>query len=535
MTTGRTSFMQVSPTKILKPWYGSASNAGHGAVVRSGGRVSTHGEWGRHGAAVNAASDRVTIRGHQRVWGVAVDVVAALASYEATAVAFSWLRGQRFELTTPAFDWGVVLALAVILCVFACSGLYLLEVWVSRPLHVLTLARATAVALLITAFFVITFRTSLAADSRLFIDFAAFFFVSLTLRLRLLDPYYRRDVRERPGGTVVVGWSADSGILVSRLRELRGYALVQTLEPLDRRRNGHDAEPRLVEAIRSVEPAPRQVFLDGGSLGHKATLDLIRAAEDRGADVYVTGRLVSQLDATGLLMHLFEMPVMRVHRGPRSASQGSSTTSRRAFDIVASVAALFALSPLYAATAIAIKLDSPGPIFFRQQRVGLDGRTFEFLKFRSMRVGNDSGGHQEYVARLIDGETEAALAGSDEWGRPVFKLADDERVTHVGRFLRKYSLDELPQFWNVLKGDMSIVGPRPALGYEVDAYKEWHRLRLQVMPGVSGLWQIAGRSRVGFDEMVFQDVMYGFNQGLLTDVHICLRTVPAVLMSRGAA
>ena len=477
----------------------------------------------------------MTIRGHQRVWGIVVDVVAALVSYQATIVAFSSLHSHRFQFTTPSFDWSVVLGLAIILCVFAYSGLYLLEVWVSRPLHVITLVRATAIALLITVFFVVAFRTPLAADSRLFTAFAAFFFVSLTLRLRFLDPCYRRDVRERPGGTIVVGWSADSGILVSRLRELRGYALVQALEPVDRRRNGNDAEPRLVEAIRNVEPAPRQVFLDGGSLGHKATLDLIRAAEDRGADVYVTGRLVSQLDATGLLMHLFEMPVMRVHRGPKNALQGSSTGGRRAFDIAASAAALLALSPLYAATAIAIKLGSPGPVFYRQQRVGLDGRTFEFLKFRSMRVGNDSGGHQEYVARLIDGETEAALAGSDEWGRPVFKLADDERVTRVGRFLRKYSLDELPQFWNVLKGDMSIVGPRPALGYEVDAYKEWHRLRLQVMPGVSGLWQIAGRSRVGFDEMVFQDVMYGYNQGLLTDMHICLRTVPAVLMGRGAA
>ena len=106
----------------------------------------------------------------------------------------------------------------------------------------------------------------------------------------------------------------------------------------------------------------------------------------------------------------------------------------------------------------------------------------------------------------------------DEWGRPVYKLAEDERVTRVGRFLRKYSLDELPQFWNVLRGDMSMVGPRPALEYEVAAYKPWHRQRLEVTPGVTGLWQVAGRSRVGFDEMVFQDIIYGYNQSLLTDV-----------------
>ena len=125
--------------------------------------------------------------------------------------------------------------------------------------------------------------------------------------------------------------------------------------------------------------------------------------------------------------------------------------------------------------------------------------------------------------------------GVDEWGRPVFKIAEDDRVTRVGRFLRKYSLDELPQFWNVLRGDMSIVGPRPALEYEVEAYHDWHRRRLELVPGVSGLWQVAGRSRVGFDDMVFQDVIYGYNQGLLTDVNLCLRTLPAMLIGRGAA
>ena len=117
-------------------------------------------------------------------------------------------------------------------------------------------------------------------------------------------------------------------------------------------------------------------------------------------------------------------------------------------------------------------------------------------------------------------------------------LQDDcrrRRVTRVGRFIRSYSLDELPQFWNVLKGDMSMVGPRPALPYEVEAYKPWHRGRLEVTPGVSGLWQVAGRSRVEFDDMVFQDVVYGYNQSLFTDINICLRTVPAVLTGTGAA
>jgi lipopolysaccharide/colanic/teichoic acid biosynthesis glycosyltransferase len=322
-------------------------------------------------------------------------------------------------------------------------------------------------------------------------------------------------------------------VIVSRCKELRGYAPVVSLEPLDRRRNGYDAEPALLQALAGAEPAPRQVFLDGASLGHKATLDLIAAARARGCEVYVTGRLLSPLDTTRLLIHLFEMPVMRVRRDPDAVARVSA--AKRGFDLVAAAGALALLAPAFAVIALLIKRDSPGPVFYRQQRVGLRGRTFEFLKFRSMAVGNDAGAHQDYVRELIANGGGEMMHGIDKWGRPVFKLVEDDRVTRVGRFLRKYSLDELPQFWNVVKGDMSVVGPRPALGYEVEVYKPWHRRRLAIQPGVSGLWQVAGRSRVGFDEMVFQDVIYSYNQSILTDVSLCLRTIPAVLIGRGAA
>ena len=210
---------------------------------------------------------------------------------------------------------------------------------------------------------------------------------------------------------------------------------------------------------------------------------------------------------------------------------GVERTVKRAFDVVAATVALVVLAPACAIIAVAIRLGSHGPAFFRQERIGLNGVAFELLKFRTMEVDNDDSVHHEYVCSLIENGTQACV---NEYGVGVYKLADDDRVTHVGRFLRRWSLDELPQFWNVIKGDMSIVGPRPALDYEVTAYKEWHRLRLLVTPGVSGLWQIAGRSRVDFDEMVFQDVMYGYNQSLFTDITICLHTVPAVFMRRGA-
>ena len=468
-----------------------------------------------------------------RLWAFFIDVALALASYELALVVFAWYHVHSLRWFAASFDWGLLLGLAVILGAFIYMGLYKLEIWVSRPLHVVTLFKGVVVALVITAFFVFAFKAPFIEDSRLtiFTAFALFFLLSASARIGLLDRLYRHDVREHPGSTLVIGASADSGILVSRLKELRGYSRVRVIEPQDKRRNGFSAEPALFEAIEAPDPAPRHVFIDGATVGHKATLDLVHAAYGRGAEAYVMGRLVSPLDTTRLLLRLFELPVTRVRRDPQAPKSEIEAAARRVFDLAFAGGALVLLAPVFAAIAVAVKLDSRGPVFFRQERVGLRGYTFEFLKFRSMQAGSDASAHRDYVCELIETGEVACL---DENGVEVYKLPDDERVTRVGRFLRKYSLDELPQFWNVLRGDMSMVGPRPALDYEVAVYKEWHRLRLQVTPGISGLWQISGRSRVSFDEMVFQDVIYGYNQSLLTDVSICLRTIPAVLMGRGA-
>jgi len=477
----------------------------------------------------------MSLRSRLCCWSLATDVLLAVAAYELALVVFSLIHHYEVRLATESLDWGLPVGVIAIVLTFLWLGLYKLEAYVSRRLHLMTLAKGVLVALVITAFFAFTFKAPLVSDSRLtvFTTFAVFFVLAAVVRIGLLDRVYVADARSRRGGSLVIGAAADSSVVASRCRELRGIAPVTALEPLDKRRNGYDAEPALLQALAGAEPAPRQVFLDGGSLSHKATFDLIAAARARGAEVYVTGRLVSPLDTTRLLFRLFETPVMRVRREPAAGERMPAT--KRAFDLVAAAGALALLAPAVAVIALLIKRGSPGPVFYRQTRVGLRGRTFEFLKFRSMAVGNDAGEHQQYVCELIaNGGSDETMHCIDEWGRPVFKLAEDERVTRIGRWLRKYSLDELPQFWNVLKGDMSMVGPRPALEYEVAAYKPWHRRRLEVAPGVSGLWQVAGRSRVGFDEMVFQDIIYAYNQSLLTDVSLCLRTVPAVLIGRGA-
>lgn len=205
---------------------------------------------------------------------------------------------------------------------------------------------------------------------------------------------------------------------------------------------------------------------------------------------------------------------------------------KRLLDIVGSVAAIACLSPVFLAIAVAIKLTSPGPVFFRQKRMGRLGRQFTFLKFRSMQVKNDESIHREFVSRFISGDQ---LPVQPENPAPVFKIQNDPRVTPIGRFLRRTSLDELPQFFNVLVGDMSIVGPRPPIPYEYACYDTWHRRRLlAVRPGITGLWQICGRSRVKFDEMVRLDLRYAQSWSLWLDLKILLRTPAAVFVGNGA-
>ena len=200
-------------------------------------------------------------------------------------------------------------------------------------------------------------------------------------------------------------------------------------------------------------------------------------------------------------------------------------------DIIGSLLALIICAPLLATIALAIKVSSKGPVFFKQKRVGHYGKVFTFLKFRSMHLNNDPSVHREYVANLIAGR--AVRLPSNGNGDGVYKLTNDKRITQVGKFLRRSSLDELPQFLNVLKGDMSLVGPRPAIPYEVASYQTWHRRRiLEVKPGITGLWQVNGRNRIEFDEMVRLDLQYAKGWSPWLDIKILLRTPRAVL--RGA-
>jgi lipopolysaccharide/colanic/teichoic acid biosynthesis glycosyltransferase len=211
----------------------------------------------------------------------------------------------------------------------------------------------------------------------------------------------------------------------------------------------------------------------------------------------------------------------------------SSLIIKRAMDIFGSGIGIALLSPIMIAIAIAIKLTSNGTVLFRQQRVGRYGKRFTFLKFRSMRCANDSAVHQEYMKRFISGK--ASTDGQGGKQAPVFKITNDPRVTPIGRFLRRTSLDELPQFFNVFIGEMSLVGPRPPIPYEVECYDIWHRRRLlAVKPGITGLWQVSGRSKVAFDDMVRLDLKYARSWSIWLDIKILVKTPRAVLGGEGA-
>lgn len=208
-----------------------------------------------------------------------------------------------------------------------------------------------------------------------------------------------------------------------------------------------------------------------------------------------------------------------LERAPRTESIGY-LAAKRIMDIVGAAAALLIAAPLMLPVALAIKLDSPGPVFFRQYRLGKDGRPFLFYKFRSMTVAAP--------------DIRDSLLEQNEASGPVFKIRRDPRITRVGRIIRKCSIDELPQLMHVLTGEMSLVGPRPPIPAEVEHYEPWQTERLAVKPGLTCIWQVSGRSDVSFDDWVRLDIQYVRTRNLWLDIRLLLLTIPAVLTGRGA-
>lgn len=282
------------------------------------------------------------------------------------------------------------------------------------------------------------------------------------------------------------------------------------------------------------------IFVEIGEVDRKAIADLL-LSKVKAALCSRLARELSQL--VRLSVHWFPEdqdgqngerppdPILYPDLFPEDKSKRISNAVKRAMDIVGGVAGLVLFFPLFLAIALVIKVTSRGPILFKQKRIGRYNTTFTLLKFRTMKVGNDATIHKEFVKRLIDDGSKP----SGRAGGAVYKITRDPRVTPLGKWLRKMSLDELPQFLNVLAGDMSLVGPRPPIPYELDSYRLWHRRRLlEAKPGITGLWQVSGRSRTKFDDMVRMDLRYSRTRSFWLDIKILLQTPRAVSSGQGA-
>jgi len=268
-----------------------------------------------------------------------------------------------------------------------------------------------------------------------------------------------------------------------------------------------------------------ELVITDEEMDKRVLIAILDYSTSAGINVWFPPKLMPIIDIKLRIDRFCGLPMIRL------CSQRKSWLYDRAKTILELLIVLpvfFILLPVFLVIAVAIKLTSQGPVLYKARSVGREGEEFLMYKFRSMRVGTDINIHREYVTRLIKGEIEKK--SEDQ----VLKITDDPRITGVGKFIRRLSLDELPQLINVLKGDMSLVGPRPCLPYEYELYKEWHKKRQSVRPGITGLWQVTGRSAVLFEDMVLLDLYYIYNRSLMMDLNILIETVFVVIERKGA-
>ena len=340
----------------------------------------------------------------------------------------------------------------------------------------------------------------------------------------------RRGVNLIP--TLIVGRGPEAALCIREMRarpEL-GYRVIGIVDngPIDNAAPSSFEGVPVIGDLRSLPEAIREsganeVIISDPNVPGEALFDvMIQTGRRRGVEFRIAPTLLNCLPSKTEIDQVGSLPMVTLFRSPLS---NSARVAKRGSDLMIASLALLILSPLWLLIALLIKLDSRGPVFYKQERVGMDGRVFLFYKFRTMRAGTDDAEHREFQKRYISGQADSNL-GDDQ--RPAYKLRADDRVTRLGQILRRTSIDELPQLFNVLRGDMSVVGPRPPIPYEVESYELWHRKRLDMKPGITGLWQVSGRNRLPFDEMVRMDLYYIENWSLLLDVKIILQTLPVM-------
>src|ERR1700741_576614 len=335
--------------------------------------------------------------------------------------------------------------------------------------------------------------------------------------------------------TLVVGRGPEASLFIREMRERPslGYRVIGVV---DTRSVDSQLTYEDVPVIGSLESLPEVIRDSGANEVIIADADvnadtlfevMMRCGRRRGVEFRIAPSLFNCLPRKTEIDQIGVLPMIRLFREPLS---NGARILKRTFDLIVSALAIVLLLPLWLLVALVIKLDSKGPVFYTQERVGMDGRLFLLYKFRTMKAGADSQLHREYQKAFIAGRAEANL-GDDS--KPTYKLLTDPRITRIGKLLRRTSLDEVPQLLNVLSGDMSVVAHGPPIPYEVEAYELWHRKRLDMKPGLTGLWQVSGRNRLPFEEMVRLDLFYIENWSLLLDLKIILRTGFVMIAGEG--
>jgi len=378
-----------------------------------------------------------------------------------------------------------------------------------------------AVSLAIAAFVVIGFW-SRANSSRFWVALTWIFGILVVLATRRGWHWYmgrRRREGRLAFRTLVVGTNEEARRIARSMTGVNGYTAAGFVCPTGDyvRLEGlpvYELDD-LPQAIREV--GAECVFVASTAMGTKKMTSISRALRDCDVEVRVSANISDILSTRLTLQQVGGLMAMSLRPVRLSGAQAAA---KRTLDLALASLSIVLLAPLWLVLAAAVKLDSRGPIFYRQKRIGRHQQPFEMLKFRTMVVGAE--------AMLDD------LRDQNEATGPLFKLRRDPRVTRVGRFMRRWSLDELPQIWNVVEGNMSLVGPRPPLPDEVALYEDWHLDRLEVPPGMTGLWQIKGRSDLPFDDYVRLDLFYIENWSIGYDLYIMAKTLPAVFAGRGA-
>ncbi len=265
------------------------------------------------------------------------------------------------------------------------------------------------------------------------------------------------------------------------------------------------------------------IIIAQSRISHQKLIELVDKAKETKANVRLASEVYRIIAEKVLVEKYLGVPIVLM---PKNYDNLFFSVYKRVFDFVFAGFALLLLAVPFLIIAVLIKFSSKGAVFFRDTRIGKDGKPFKFYKFRTMYLNNDDAIHREFVSEYIKQNGEKNTIG-------IKKITDDPRITKIGKFLRKTSVDELPQLFNVLRGEMSLVGPRPCLPYEWEQYEDWHRRRFSVIPGCTGLWQVSGRSAVDFNDMVILDLFYIDNMSPLLDLKIIFRTIPVMLLAKG--